>query len=78
MIFTTGLYYITLQYRRLMNYIKEQIEDVTPLAQKEVNEIKAKNADLEIELDELNKDKKKLISNLSNDEKIKFINKIRF
>jgi len=61
-----------------MNYIKEQIEDVTPLAQKEVNEIKAKNADLEIELDELNKDKKKLISNLSNDEKIKFINKIRF
>lgn len=62
-IFTAGFYYITLQYRRLMNYIKQKIEDVTPLPQKEANEIKAKNADLEIELDEkineLNKVKKK-------------------
>ena len=62
-IFTAGFYYITLQYRRLMNYIKQQIEDVTPLPQKEANEIKAENADLRIELDEkieeLNKAKKK-------------------
>jgi hypothetical protein len=62
-IFTAGFYYVTLQYRRLMNYIKQKIEDVTPLPQKEANEIKAKNADLEIELDEkineLNKIKNK-------------------
>ena len=51
-IFTAGFYYVTLQYRRLMNKIKQKIEDVTPLPQKEANEIKAENADLRIELDE--------------------------
>lgn len=51
-IFTAGFYYVTLQYRRLMNYIKQKIEDVTPLPQKEANEIKSENANLRIELDE--------------------------
>ena len=51
-IFTAGFYYVTLQYRRLMNKIKQKIEDVTPLPQKEANEIKAENANLRIELDE--------------------------
>jgi hypothetical protein len=44
------LYYITLQYKRLMNYIKQQIQDKTPLTQEEANKILKINLELEIEL----------------------------
>jgi len=82
-IFTAFFYYITLQYRRLMNYIQQQIEDVTPLTQKKANEIRTENANLRIELDskieELNnsqqkyKEKKESLISLY-DEKTKELN----
>lgn len=46
-----GFYYVTLQYRRLMNYIQQLIQDKTPLLQKRANEILRENADLQLELD---------------------------
>lgn len=77
-IFTAGFYYVTLQYRRLMNKIQQKIEDVTPLPQKEANEIKKENADLRLELDEkideLNKAKKRFEdkeTSLANDYSVK-------
>lgn len=46
-----GFYYVTLQYRRLMNFIQQKIQDKTPLLQKRANEILRENADLQLELD---------------------------
>ena len=48
--FNAILYYITLQYRRLMNGIKQRIQDVTPLPQEEANKIIKENLDLELKL----------------------------
>jgi hypothetical protein len=44
-------YWFTLQYRRLMNFIQQKIQDKTPLLQKRANEILRENADLQLELD---------------------------
>ena len=49
-LFNAILYYITLQYRRLMNGIKQKIQDVTPLPQEEANKIIKENMDLELKL----------------------------
>lgn len=46
-----GFYYVTLQYRRLMNWIQQLIQDKTPLLQKKANEILRENANLQLELD---------------------------
>ena len=46
-----GFYYVTLQYRRLMNWIQQKIQDKTPLLQERANEILRENADLQLELD---------------------------
>ncbi|KFL34040.1 MULTISPECIES: hypothetical protein [unclassified Sulfurospirillum] len=44
-------YWATLQYRRLMNYIQQQIQDKTPLLQERANEILRENAELQLQLD---------------------------
>ncbi len=46
-----GFYYVTLQYRRLMNWIQQQIQDKTPLLQEKANEILRENANLQLDLD---------------------------
>jgi hypothetical protein len=46
-----GFYYVTLQYRRLMNWIQQKIQDETPLPQEKANEILRENVDLQLELD---------------------------
>lgn len=50
-IFGAGFYYVTLQYKRLMNKIKQKIQDITPLPQEEANELLRENADLRLEHD---------------------------
>jgi hypothetical protein len=76
-IISAMLYYITLHYKRLMNYIKQSIQDKTPLTQEEANKILNINLELEIELnskiDEINKIKSNFenkIKNLTSREKI--------
>ena len=51
-IFSAGFYYVTLQYKRLMNKIKQKIQDVTPLPQEEAKELLRENAELRVEHDE--------------------------
>ena len=48
---TAGFYYVTLQYKRLMNYIQQKIQDVTPLPQEQANKIIRENSNLITEHD---------------------------
>ena len=44
-LFNAIFYFITLNYKRLMNYIKQKIQDITPLPQEEANKIIKENMD---------------------------------
>lgn len=58
-IFNAVLYAITLHYKKLMNFIKQKIQDTTPLPQEEANKIIRGSLDLELKLntkiEEINK-----------------------
>ncbi|PTB87055.1 hypothetical protein C9925_01965, partial [cyanobacterium G8-9] len=64
---TAGFYYVTLQYKRLMNLIQQKIQDVTPLPQEVANQIVRENSELRLEQDkkiqELNEAKERFETN---------------
>jgi hypothetical protein len=65
-IFSALFYYITLQYKRLMNKIKQKIQDETPLPQEEANKIINENLELELELNSKISEINKIKSNFEN------------
>ncbi|MCK5538880.1 MAG: hypothetical protein KAI79_18790 [Bacteroidales bacterium] len=50
--FTAFFYSVSLLYRKLMNFIQQKIQDITPLPQEEANKIIRENVELRLEHDE--------------------------